>query len=85
MTKSGKHCGERRNCWFSAISSFVNYDFKKTSATVASESIYMRERVKCEEVSRKGKHINIVLLSKKSNIYFSFEGSIYKFWWTLRE
>ena len=53
---------------------FCHYVFKKLSATEASESIYMRERVKCEEVSRKGKHINIVLLSKKSNIYFFLWG-----------
>ena len=36
MTKSGKHCGKRRNCTF----------FKKPSASEASESVYMRERVK---------------------------------------
>ena len=36
MTKSGKHCGKRRNCSFWAISSFV---------TMFSKSIYMRERV----------------------------------------
>ena len=36
MTKSGKHCVKRRNCSF----------FKKLSAVGASESVYMRERVK---------------------------------------
>ena len=45
MTKSGKHCGKRRNCTFCAISSFGTV-FKKPSAVEASESIYMRERVK---------------------------------------
>ena len=45
MTKSGKHCGKRRNCTFCAISSFVTV-FKKPSAAEASESVYMRERVK---------------------------------------
>ena len=39
MTKSGKHCGKRRNCTFCAISSFV---------TMFSESVYMRERVNQE-------------------------------------
>ena len=34
MTKSGKHCGKRRNCLF------------ELSAAEASESVYMRERVK---------------------------------------
>ena len=47
MTKSGKHCGKRRNCTFCAISSFVTV-FKKPSAAEASESVYMRERVKIE-------------------------------------
>ena len=45
MTKSGKHCGKRRNCLFLAISSFVTV-FKRLSAADASESIYMRKRVK---------------------------------------
>ena len=40
MTKSGKHCGKKRNCLF------FHYVFKKLSAAEASESIYMRERVK---------------------------------------
>ena len=44
MTKSGKHCGKRRNCSFWAISTFVTV-FKKPSAAEASESVYMRERV----------------------------------------
>ena len=44
MTKSGKHCGKRRNCSFWAISSIVNYVFKKLSAAEASESVFMRER-----------------------------------------
>ena len=45
MTKSGKHCAKRKNCSFWAISSFVTMFLKKTSATEASESVYMRERV----------------------------------------
>ena len=45
MTKSGKHCGKRRNCTLCAISSFVTYVFKKPSAAEASKSVYMRERV----------------------------------------
>ena len=40
MTKSGKHCGKRRNC------SFCHYVFKKPSAAEASERVYMKERVK---------------------------------------
>ena len=40
MTKSGKHCGKRRNLFF------CHYVFKKPSAAEASESVYMRERVK---------------------------------------
>ena len=39
MTKSGKHCGKRN--FF-----FCYYVFKKPSAAEASESGYMRERVK---------------------------------------
>ena len=46
MTKSGKHCGKRRNCTFCAISSFVTMFTKKTSAAEASERVYMRVRVK---------------------------------------
>ena len=46
MTKSGKHCDKRRNCMLCAISSFCYYVFKKPSAAEASESVYMRERVK---------------------------------------
>ena len=49
MTKSGKHCGERRNCLFWAISFFVTV-FKKLSAAEALESVYMRERVKYEKI-----------------------------------
>ena len=45
MTKDGKHCCKRRNYSFLAISSFVTV-FKKPSAAEASESVYMRERVK---------------------------------------
>ena len=48
MTKSGKHCGKRRNCTFCAISSFVTMFFKKPSAAEASESVYMRERANLE-------------------------------------
>ena len=40
LTKRGKHCGKRRNCFF------CHYVFKKPSAAEASESVYMRERVK---------------------------------------
>ena len=40
MTKSGKHCGKRRNCNFF----FCPYVFKKLSAAEASESVYMTER-----------------------------------------
>ena len=46
MTTSGKHCGKRRNCTFCAISSFDTMFFKKPSAAEASESVYMRERIK---------------------------------------
>ena len=46
MTKSGKHGGKWRNCTFCAISSFVTMFSKKPSAAEASESVYMRERVK---------------------------------------
>ena len=46
MTKSGKHCGKRGNCTFCAISPFVTMFSKKLSAAEASESVYMRERVK---------------------------------------
>ena len=46
MTKSGKHCGKRRNFTFCAISSLVTV-FKKPSAAEVSESVYIRERVKC--------------------------------------
>ena len=46
MTKSGKHCDKRRNCSFLAIFFFYHYVFKKPSAAEASESVYMRERVK---------------------------------------
>ena len=37
MTKSGKHCGKRRNC---------HYVFKKPSAAEAPEGVYMRKMVK---------------------------------------
>ena len=40
MTKSGKHCGKRRNCSFRANSSFVTMF---SNAAEASESVYMRE------------------------------------------
>ena len=40
MTKSGKHCVKKSNFFF------CHYVFKKPSAAEASESIYMRERVK---------------------------------------
>ena len=46
MIQSGKHCGKRRNCSFWAISSFVTMFFKKPSAAEASESVYMRKRIK---------------------------------------
>ena len=46
MTKSGKHCGKRRNCTFFCNFFFCHYVFKKPSAAEASESVYMRERVK---------------------------------------
>ena len=38
MTKSGKHCGKRRNV------------FKKLCAAEASESVYMRERVNISHI-----------------------------------
>ena len=46
MTKSGKHCGKTRNDLL-VLSNFFfcHYVFKKPSATEASESVYMRERV----------------------------------------
>ena len=46
MTKSGKHCDKMRNFMFCANFFFCYYDFKKLSAAEASESVYMRERVK---------------------------------------
>ena len=45
MTKSGKHCGKRRNFLFRIFFSFVTV-FKEPSAAEASDSVYMRERVK---------------------------------------
>ena len=46
MTNSGKHCDKRRNCLFWAISPFVTMFFRKRFTVEASESVYMRERVK---------------------------------------
>ena len=44
MTKSGKHCGKRRNyCSFCLLLSLFS---KNPAAAEASESVYMRERVK---------------------------------------
>ena len=51
MTKSGKHCGKRKMCNFF----FCHYVFKKPSAAEASESVYMRERVKIENIVAKKK------------------------------
>ena len=42
MTKRGKHCVKRSNFFF------CHYVFKKPSAAEASESVYMRERVKTQ-------------------------------------
>ena len=39
MTKSGKHCGKRRNCTMFSKSRLLQR---------ASESVYMRERVKLD-------------------------------------
>ena len=39
MTKSVKHCGKRKNCFF------CHHVFKTLSAAEASESVYMRESV----------------------------------------
>ena len=50
MTKSGKHCGKSRNCYFF----FCHYVFKKLSLAEASESVHMRESfnlVKSEDSS----------------------------------
>ena len=46
MTKSGKHCGKRKNCTFCAISSFVTMFSKSCLLQRLSESVYMRERLK---------------------------------------
>ena len=51
MTKSGKHCGKRKNYYFF----FCHYVFKKLSAAEASEIIYMRERVKINEIPKRTK------------------------------
>ena len=56
MTKSGKYCGKRRYCSFGAISSFVTM-FLKSIPAEASESVYMRERVKTPS-KRKGVQAN---------------------------
>ena len=50
MTKSGKHCGKRRNCLFLCNFFFCHYVFKYPSAAEASESVYMRERVKHKRI-----------------------------------
>ena len=55
MTKSGKHCGKRRNC------TFCHYVFKKPSAAEASESVYMRERVKVVIIFGNKKNTKVLL------------------------
>ena len=57
MTKSGKHCCKRRNGTFLCNFFFCNYVFKKPSAAEASESVYMRERVKITRVLE-GTHVS---------------------------
>ena len=61
MTKSGKHCGNRRNC----LSNFFicHYVFKKPSAAEASESIYISERVKM------GRKKNFIMLEIVLQVY----------------
>ena len=46
MTKSGKHCGKKGEIARFVQFLFCHYVFKKSSAAEASESVYMRERVK---------------------------------------
>ena len=45
MTKSGKHCGKRRNMLVLSNFFFCHYVFKNLSTAEASESVYMREWV----------------------------------------
>ena len=46
MTKSGKHCGKWITLLVLSNFFFCHYVFKKLSAAEASESVYMRKRVK---------------------------------------
>ena len=46
MTKSGKHCEKKEKLHVLCNFFFCHYVFKKPSAAEASESVYMRERVK---------------------------------------
>ena len=45
MTKSGKHCGKKRNCLFSK---------KPSAAEVSEKNVYMRERVIVVKSESKG-------------------------------
>ena len=77
MTKSGKHCGKRRN--------FCNYIFKKPPAAETSESDYMGARVKllhCRMIRsinllnfRCNKEINTTCI--KNHIRFSYANNQY--------
>ena len=53
------------------MSSFVTYVFKKLSAAEASESVYMRERVK---TSRHGKYLRIELSGNQCGKGFKAKG-----------
>ena len=46
MTKSGKHCGKKEKLLVLSNFFFCHFVFKKLSAAEASESVYMRERIK---------------------------------------
>ena len=73
MTKSGKHCGKRRNCTFCAISSFV------TMFSEASESVYMRERVKVIYMYK----ILITLFHVQTHIDTFCSRHFLIFWWAI--
>ena len=92
MTKSGKHCGKRRNCSFLSNFFLCHYVFKKPSAAEASESVYIRERVQDLEIRLpcspivdigvlfKNEAVFVTLSVTKDNVLELFHNHLCCFW-----